>query len=48
MSSTDRYIDPNNRSEAVWCVNSETGEQVLIDRLTNTIIARKDKDGNIV
>lgn len=48
MDSTSRYIDPNDRVEAVWCINSETGEQVLIDRITNTIIARKDKDGKIV
>ncbi len=41
-------IDPNERVEAVWCVDSETGEQVLMDRLTNKPIARKDKDGNIL
>lgn len=44
----DTKIDPNERVEAVWCVDSETGEHVLIDRLTNKIIARKDKAGNIV
>lgn len=48
MDVTDKYIDPNNRVDAVWCVNSETGERVLVDRITNTIIAKKDKDGNIV
>jgi len=39
--------DPNERLYATWCYNSETGEQVLIDRETNKIIARKDKDGTI-
>lgn len=40
--------DPNERVEAIWCVDSETSEELLIDLLTNKIIARKDKDGNIV
>ena len=33
---------------AVWCVDSETGEKVLIDTQQWRIIAKKDKDGNIV
>lgn len=41
-------IDPNDRVEAVWCVDSETGEQVLMDCLTNKLIARKDKNGNFI
>ncbi len=44
----DTKIDPNERIEAIWCVDSETGEQLLIDRLTNKIVAKKDKDGNLV
>lgn len=44
----DEKIDPNERVEAVWCKDSETSEEVLIDRLTNKIIARKDDKGNIV
>lgn len=44
----DDKINPEERVEAVWCVDSETSEQVLIDRLTNKIIARKDRQGNIV
>ena len=44
----NKTIDPNDRIEAVWCKDSETSEEVLIDRLTNQIIARKDKDGNII
>jgi hypothetical protein len=44
----DDKIDPTERVEAVWCKDSETCEEVLIDRITNKIIARKDKDGNIV
>lgn len=39
--------DQDERIYAVWCYDSETGEQALIDRKTNKIIARKDKDGNI-
>lgn len=34
--------------EALWCKDSETGETVLIDVFTKQIIARKDRDGNIV
>jgi hypothetical protein len=41
MDNTDKHIN------AVWCVNSETGEEVLIDRETNAIVAVKDKDGVI-
>ncbi len=44
----DTKIDPNERIEAIWCIDSETGEQLLIDRLTNKIVAKKDKDGNLV
>jgi len=43
----ENKVDPNNRIEAVWCVDSETGDEVLIDRLTNKIIVRKDKHGNL-
>jgi hypothetical protein len=39
---------PNERVEAIWCVDLETSEELLIDLLANKIIARKDKDGNIV
>ncbi len=28
--------------DAVWCVESETGKQVLIDRKTNKIIISKE------
>lgn len=34
-------INPNERIEAVWCVDSETSERVLIDRLTNKILIRE-------
>lgn len=44
----DTKINPNDRIEAVWCKDSETGEEVLIEWLTSRIIAKKDKDGNIV
>lgn len=33
---------------AQWCVDSETGVQCLIDKLTNKVIMWKDKDGNLV
>lgn len=41
-------IDPNERLRALWCIDSETSEELLINLETNEIIARKDKDGNIV
>jgi hypothetical protein len=34
--------------EAVWTWDSETGEQLLLDIKTGFILAKKDKDGNIV
>lgn len=44
----DNKIDPNERLDAVWCVDSETGEQILMNRETNKPIAKKDENGNIV
>ena len=41
-------IDPDKRLDAIWCTDSETGERVLMDRKTNTRIAHKDKNGDIV
>ena len=41
-------MDVNKTLDAVWCVNSETGEKVLMDRQTNEVIARKDRDGKII
>jgi hypothetical protein len=35
-------MDMNERIDAVWCVDSETGEKCLVDRLTNQVIARGD------
>lgn len=36
------------RIEAIWCVDSSTGEQVLIDIYSKEILARKDDKGNII
>lgn len=47
-NNMDDKINPNERVEAVWCKDSETGEEALIDCLTNMIIAKKDKNGNII
>lgn len=33
-------FDPEKTLDAVWCKDSETGEDVLIDRLTNRVIMR--------
>lgn len=44
----DKKVDPNERVEAVWCIDSESGEELLIDLVTSKILARKDKDGNII
>lgn len=41
-------MDANDRFEADWCIDSETGEQILVDRATKEILARKDKNGNIL
>jgi hypothetical protein len=32
--------DPEERIDAVWCRDSETGEYVLVDRITNKEIMR--------
>lgn len=37
----------NKRISCVWCVDSETGEEILIDTQSYRIIATKDKNGNI-
>ncbi len=29
--------------DAIWCVDSETGQEVLINRRTNEIIMRRDR-----
>lgn len=34
-------IDPNERVEAVWTVNSETSREFLIDIFTNKILAER-------
>lgn len=44
----DKKVDPDKRMEAVWCVDSESGEQVLMDRETNRRVAHKDADGRTV
>lgn len=41
-------MDVNNTLNAVWAVDSETGEEMLIDRKSGSVIARKDRNGNIV
>ncbi len=44
-------MDANERiglDEAAWCVDSETGEQLLIHYKTGEILARKDREGNII
>lgn len=46
--NTDYNKDPNERVRAIWCIDSETSEELLIDLETNKILARKDRDGNIV
>ncbi len=34
--------ESEERLDAVWCIDSETGEKVLIDRLTNKRILSED------
>lgn len=40
--------DPNERIEAVWCIDSETGDEVLLDRLTSTIVMRRPSNTQFV
>ena len=40
MDEQKNNVDPEERIEAVWCTDSETGERVLIDTITNKVIAR--------
>lgn len=42
-----QYQDVDKTLDAVWCVDSETGRQVLIDRQTNEIIAEKLPNGEL-
>jgi hypothetical protein len=37
----------DERLEAIWCIDSETGEQILVDLHTNEIIAKKNEKGEI-
>lgn len=36
-------FDPEKTLDAVWCVDSETGEEVLMDRKTNQEIMRRER-----
>ncbi len=38
----------NETIDAIWCVDSETSEQLLLDRKTGAVLARKDREGNII
>ncbi len=40
----DDKINPEQRIDAVWCRDAETGDYVLIDRISNTIIDRRIHD----
>ncbi len=37
----------NGLLRALWCVDSETGEEYLVDIDTNTVIAKR-RDGKII
>jgi len=41
----DKKIDPNERVEAVWVIDSETGRKLLIDTLTNNVLVVIDEHG---
>ncbi len=40
MTNVDETLD------AIWCVDSETGQEVLIDRKTNEVIMRRDRNND--
>lgn len=42
-------MDINNDTlDAIWVVNSETSEELLLDQKTGQVLARKDHAGKIV
>lgn len=41
-------MDANERIEGRWYVDSETGEQILLDLKTGEVLARMDREGNII
>jgi hypothetical protein len=41
-------MDYDKTLDAIWCTDSETGEQLLIDRHTGEVLARKDTKGEII
>lgn len=41
MDGKKYHVNPEDRIEAIWCVDSETGERVLIDLKTSEILVRK-------
>lgn len=41
-------INPNDRVEAIWCVDSETGEELLIDLITSKILGKKNENGGLI
>lgn len=47
-------MDMNETLDAVWCIDSETGHKVLMDRKTNKVImteeclkCKEDKDAQL-
>jgi hypothetical protein len=38
----------NDRMDALWVVDAETGEQLLLDVKTGQVIAKKDRAGEII
>ena len=46
-----KIMDENSQAEdsdCIWCIDSETGDRLLLHTKTGFIIARKDADGNII
>jgi hypothetical protein len=37
--------DAEKTLDAVWIIDSETGEELLINRQTNEVLARRDREG---
>jgi hypothetical protein len=41
-------MDYNKTLDAFWCIDSEIGERLLIDRQTGQVIAKTNKEGEII
>lgn len=41
-------FDPEKVIKALWCVDSETGEELLVNLATNEVLLRRTKEHEII